>query len=158
MAEKKTGETVKIAGGVIMDDKIRQALIRQFAKEPFAQKFALELIDLQEGYAKVGMTFTEDMENIFGMAHGGALFALIDESFELASNSHGTMAVALNVNINYISSPAKGSKLTAEAKEFNKTNKTATYDIRVTDDQDYLIAVCQALVYRKDKPLPFLDY
>lgn len=140
-----------------MDQKIKQALIKQVAKEPFAQKFALELIDLQEGYAKVGMTFTEDMENIFGMAHGGALFALIDESFELASNSHGTMAVALNMNINYIASPAKGSHLSAEAKETNKTNKTATYDIRVTDGQDNLIATCQALVYRKDKPLPFLD-
>lgn len=140
-----------------MDEKVRQAIIRQVEKEPFAKKFGLQLIDLQEGYAKVGMLFTEDMENIFGMAHGGALFALIDESFEIASNSHGTMAVALNMSINYISSPAKGSYLTAQAKEFNKTNKTATYDIRVTDGHDNLIAACQALVYRKDKPLPFLD-
>jgi acyl-CoA thioesterase len=140
-----------------MDDKIKQAIIRQVEKEPFAKKFNLQLIDLQEGYAKVGMLFTEDMENIFGMAHGGALFALIDESFEIASNSHGTMAVALNMNINYISSPAKGSQLTAEAKEFNRTKKTASYDIRVTDGQNNLIAACQALVYRKDKPLPFLE-
>jgi acyl-CoA thioesterase len=140
-----------------MDDKIQEALIKQAAKEPFAQKFGLQLIDLQEGYAKVGMTFTEDMENIFGMAHGGALFALIDESFEIASNSHGTMAVALNMNINYIASPAKGSYLTAEAKEFNRTKKTATYDIRVTDNKNNLIAACQALVYRQDKPLPFLE-
>lgn len=139
-----------------MDEKIRQTIIRQVEKEPFIKKFALKLIDVQEGYAKVGMVFTEDMENIFGMAHGGALFALIDESFEVASNSHGTMAVALNMNINYISSPAKGSYLTAEAKEFNKTKKTASYDIRVTDDQDNLIAACQALVYRMNKPLPFL--
>ncbi len=140
-----------------MDEKIRQAIIRQVEKEPFTRKFALKLIDVQEGYAKVGMVFTEDMENIFGMAHGGALFALIDESFEVASNSHGTMAVALNMNINYISSPIKGSYLTAEAKEFNKTKKTASYDIRVTDDQDNLIAACQALVYRMNKPLPFLE-
>jgi acyl-CoA thioesterase len=140
-----------------MDDKIKQAIIRQVGKEPFARKFGLQLIDLREGYAKVGMAFTEDMENIFGMAHGGALFALIDECFEIASNSHGTMAVALNMNINHISSPAKGSCLTAEAKEFNRTKKTATYDIRVTDGQKNLIASCQALVYRKDKPLPFLE-
>ena len=140
-----------------MDEKIRQALTRQFQKEPFAQKFGLELIDLQEGYAKVAMSFTEDMENMFGMAHGGALFALIDESFEVASNSHGTMAVALNMNINYVATPAKGSYLTAEAKELNRTKKTATYDIRVTDSENNLIAVCQALVYRKDKKLPFLE-
>jgi acyl-CoA thioesterase len=143
--------------GVVMDEKIRQALIKQVEIEPFTKKFDLQLIDLQEGYAKVAMIFTEDMENIFGMAHGGALFALIDEAFEIASNSHGIMAVALNMNINYIASPVKGSYLTAEAKELNRTKKTAAYDIRVTDDQNNLLAACQALVYRKDKPLPFLD-
>ena len=54
-----------------MDEKIKQAIIRQVEKEPFAKKFGLQLIDLQEGYAKVGMVFTEDMENIFGMPMAG---------------------------------------------------------------------------------------
>jgi acyl-CoA thioesterase len=139
-----------------MDETIRAAIFRQVEEEPFAQKFGLKLVDLDTGYSRVEMAFTPDMENIFGMAHGGALFALIDEAFETASNSHGTMAVALNLNISYLASPARGSKLTAEAKELNRTHKTALYDIRVTDDQRQLIASCQALVYRMGKPLPFL--
>ena len=85
-------------------------------REPFAQKFGLKLLDLNEGYSKVGMTFTPDMENLFGLVHGGALFALIDEAFETASNSHGTVAVALNMNITYVSSPPPGSRLIAEAR------------------------------------------
>ncbi len=140
-----------------MDEKIKQALYRQVEKEPFAQKFNLKLVDLGEGYSRVEMIFTPDMQNIFGMAHGGALFALIDEAFETASNSHGTMAVALNMNITYVSSPPLGSKLTAEAKEFNRTNRTANYDIKVYDEKNQLIASCQALVYRKGNPLPFLE-
>jgi acyl-CoA thioesterase len=103
------------------------------------------------------MTFTPDMENIFGLAHGGALFALIDEAFETASNSHGTVAVALNMNITYASSPQPGSKLIAEAKEFSRTRKTANYDIKVSDDQGKLVASCRALVYRKENLLPFLE-
>lgn len=140
-----------------MDEKIKQAIYRQVEKEPFAQKFGLHLAALDEGYSRVEMVFTPDMQNIFGMAHGGALFALIDEAFETASNSHGTMAVALNMNITYISSPPLGSKLTAEAKEFNCTNKTANYDIKIYDEKNQLIASCQALVYRKGTPLPFLQ-
>lgn len=140
-----------------MDEKIRNALLKQVAVEPFAKKFGLKLIDVQEGYANVEMIFTQDLENMFGMAHGGALFALIDEAFEVASNSHGTIAVALNMSVNYLASPAKGSKLTAEAKEINKAKKTAAYDIIVTDDKNNLIAACQALVYRMEKPLPFLE-
>jgi acyl-CoA thioesterase len=139
-----------------MDDKIRNAIFKQIEAEPFGKKFGLKLIDIQEGYARVEMVFTEDLENIFGMAHGGALFALIDEAFEVASNSHGTMAVALNMNINYLASPAKGSTLTAQASEINRTKKIATYDIRVTDGKNNLLAICQAMVYLLEKPLPFL--
>jgi len=140
-----------------MDEKIREAICRQVEREPFARKFGLKLVELGPGCSKVEMTFTPDMENIFGMAHGGALFALIDEAFETASNSHGTVAVALNLNTTYVSSPAPGSRLTAEAREFSRTPKTANYDIRVTDHRGNLIASCQALVYRKGTPLPFLE-
>ena len=139
-----------------MDAKIREAIFRQVEQEPFARKFNLKLIDLAEGYSKVSMAFTSDMENIFGMAHGGALFALIDEAFETASNSHGTMAVALNMNISYLAAPAAGATLTAEAQELNLTNKTALYEIKVSESSNKLIASCQALVYRMGKPLPFL--
>lgn len=139
-----------------MDPKVKEAIFRQVEREPFAQKFGLKLMDLDDGHSRVEMTFTPDMENIFGMAHGGALFALIDEAFETASNSHGTMAVALNLNTTYVSSPAPGARLTAEAREFSRTSKTANYDIRVTNEKGTLIASCQALVYRKGTPLPFL--
>jgi acyl-CoA thioesterase len=139
-----------------MDEIIRHAIERQLEKEPFGGKFGLKLVDLQEGYARIEMRFTADMENMFGMAHGGAIFSLIDAAFEVASNSHGTMAVALNMNINYLASPAKGALLTAEAREISKTRRTASYNIRATDDSGKLLASCQSLVYRLDKPLPFL--
>ena len=140
-----------------MDEKVRQAIFHQIDKEPFGNKFGVKLVDVQEGFARVEMRFTEDMENMFGMAHGGAIFSLMDAAFEVASNSHGTMAVALNMNVNYLASPAKGANIFAEAREINKTKRTAAYDIRATDDTGKLLATCQALVYRLDKPLPFLE-
>ncbi|NTV41736.1 MAG: hotdog fold thioesterase [Syntrophobacteraceae bacterium] len=140
-----------------MDTKMRDAIFREVEREPFARKLGMKLIELGEGYSKVEMVFTPDMENLFGMAHGGALFSLLDEAFETASNSHGTMAVALSMSVNYVMAPSPGCTLTAEAREFSRTRKTANYDIRVVDDQGHLIASCQALVYRKGVPLPFLE-
>jgi acyl-CoA thioesterase len=145
-----------IFGDVTMDEKVKNAIFKQIEKEPFGKKFGLKLVDVHEGYAKVKMLFTKDLENMFGMAHGGAIFSLIDAAFEVASNSHGTMAVALNMNINYLASPEKGALLIAEAREINRTKKTAVYDIRATDDSGKLLSSCQALVYRLEKPLPFL--
>ena len=140
-----------------MDERVKEAIFKKVQTEPFAQKFGIRLLDLEEGYSKVEMKLTPEMENLFGMAHGGALFALIDEAFETASNSHGTVAVALNMSITYTSSPAPRSRLIAEAKEFSRTQRTAVYDIKLFDDQNNLVASCQALVYRKGVRLPFLE-
>lgn len=143
-------------GGTDMDESIRKAMFGQVAKEPFSRKLNLRLVDLEKGFSRVRMDFTPDMENIFGMAHGGAIFSLIDLAFETACNSHGTTAVALNVMVTYTASPAPGSTLTAEARELTCTRRTANYDIKVYDDERRLIASCQALAYRKGTPLPFL--
>jgi len=140
-----------------MEEHVRRALFQQVEKEPFARKLNLELVELDDGYSVVEMTFTEDVGNIFGMAHGGAIFGLIDEAFETAGNSHGTVAVALNMNITYMASPAPGARLRAVAREINLTRRTATYEIRVTDQKQTLIAACQAIVFRKDTKLPFLE-
>jgi len=139
-----------------MDQRLKEAIFRKVEREPFAQKFGIKLLDLDDGYSRVQMKFTPDMENFLGMAHGGALFALIDVAFETASNSHGTVAVALNMNITYISPPSPESTLIAEAREISRTQRTAVYDIKLMDDQNHLIASCEALVYRKGTPLPFL--
>ena len=140
-----------------MDAKIKEAMRQQVKKEPFARKLGLDLIEVDEGYAVVEMVCTEEMENIFQMTHGGAIFTLIDEAFEISCNSHGTVAVALNVNITYHRAPSPDSTLRAEAKEVSRTRKTGNYYITVKDDGENLIASCQALAYRKGDKLPFLE-
>ena len=139
-----------------IDDDVRRAIQDRVAQEPFARKLGLRLVDLDAGYARVEMDVASDMANIFDMFHGGAIFSLMDEAFQVACNSHGTVAVALNVSISYLSAPEMGSRLIAEAREIHKTAKTAHYAIQVTDDRGKLVASCQALAYRKGTPLPFL--
>jgi acyl-CoA thioesterase len=140
-----------------VDDKLKEQFYSCVEREPFAKKFGLKLVEIGDGYSRVEMKFTRDMENLFGMAHGGALFALIDEAFETASNSHGTLAVALNMNVTFLAAATAGSTLTAEAIEINRTRKTATYEIKVRDENSTMLAACQALVYRKGNQLSFSE-
>jgi acyl-CoA thioesterase len=137
--------------------EVLESITQRVKDEPFAKLLGLELKDISPGHSIVEMVFRPEMENIHSMAHGGAIFALIDEAFETASNSHGTVALALNINITYISSPPVGSLLQAEAQEVSLTRRTASYLINVNDDQGHLVATCQALVYRKDEKLPFIN-
>jgi acyl-CoA thioesterase len=140
-----------------MEEKVKKAIFQAVENEPFAKVLNMKLINLDLGRSTVEMTFDqESMSNIYDRAHGGAIFALIDEAFETASQTHGTIAVALNVNIQYIASPKPGKVLQANAKEISGTRKTASYEINVTDQDGQLIAVCQALAYRTGKPIPFV--
>jgi len=84
-------------------------------------------------------------------------FKFLDEAFEMAANSHGTVAVALSMNITYIKPPSTGDVLYAEAREVSRSGRIGTYAINVKNEGDNLIAICQALAYRKRDKLPFLD-
>ncbi|MFC1812969.1 PaaI family thioesterase [Thermodesulfobacteriota bacterium] len=140
-----------------MDQSVKEAIYRAVDKEPFSRAMNMKLVSLESGHSIVEMNYVpETMNNIYDMAHGGAIFALIDEAFETAGQTDGTVAVALNVNVTYVSSPEAGTRLRAEAREVSRTKKTAVYDIKVTGHNEHLIAKCQALAYRTGKPIPFL--
>ena len=92
------------------------------------------------------MTYNpERMDNIYQRAHGGAIYALIDEAFEPASQTEGTIAVALNINVTYIASPDATVRLQAQARRISQTRKTAGYSINVTSQKGNLFATCQAM-------------
>ena len=140
-----------------MDPKVKEAIFQAVETEPFARQLNMELIELEDGHSKVEMIYQPDeMNNIYQRAHGGAVFALIDEAFETACQTDGTIAVALNVNVTYISSPEPGVKLIAIAQEISRTKRTANFEIKVADENENLIASCQALAFRTGKPIPFL--
>jgi len=140
-----------------MNPKVRQAIYRAVEKEPFARALNMELVELELGYSAVEMIYDPSaMDNIYDRAHGGAIFGLIDEAFEAACQTEGTIAVALNVNVTYVSSPKAGKCLRAEARQVSRTKKTASFDIKVSEKDGSLIATCQALAYHTGKPIPFL--
>jgi acyl-CoA thioesterase len=140
-----------------MDSRVRAAIETAVVQEPFARSMGIELRKLDDGYSLVEMVYDPSRHNnIYGRAHGGAVFGLIDEAFETAGQTDGTVAVAMNVNVTYISSPEPGARLSAEARRVARTKRTATYDIKVADADGRLLAVCQALAYRTGKPIPFL--
>ena len=138
-------------------DQCLNALKRHFEEEPYARMFAIKIASLEEGRALLQMKTTPEMNNLFAMTHGAAIYSLVDAAFELAVNSHGTVAVAISVNMNYINAPKVGEILQAEGREVNASRKIAACEITVTGEDGRLIAACQALAYRKKEALPFLQ-
>jgi acyl-CoA thioesterase len=135
------------------DETFLAAFKKRVAAQEISQFWHLELEELAPGRAQVSMVCRPEMANIMEMVHGSAIFALIDEAFQAAVNAHGTVAVALNMNLTFHAAPRMGDRLTAVTRELHAGRRTATYFIEVTDPHGALIASCQALAYRKDTPL-----
>ena len=137
-----------------MDEAFLAGFRKKVADQDLSRFLGLELVELAPGRAKVRMQCSPKMANILGLVHGTALFALIDEAFQAAVNAHGTVAVALNMNLTFHQAPQMGEELTAETRELHAGRRTATYLIEVTDSKGSLVATCKALAYRKNQPLP----
>lgn len=121
-------------------------------EDKFAQHCGIELLDVGAGFSRVKMELQPYHLNGLGGAHGGAIFTLADFAFAAACNSHGTVAVALNVSISYVRAVAKGV-LYAQAEEISRGNRTGNYVIRVMDEEKRLVAMFNGLAFRKPQTL-----
>ncbi|MGC9965853.1 MAG: PaaI family thioesterase [Syntrophobacteraceae bacterium] len=123
--------------------------IRKFFQEDrFAHSVGIELLEASFGRAKAKLEIREHHLNALNTVHGAAIYALADMVGGIAANSNGNSAVALNSNISFLKAVSKGV-LFAEATEISSNHKLSSYIIRVTDEKDDLIAIVQALAYKK---------
>ena len=118
-----------------------------------ARLLGMQLEAVEPGSCRVSMEVTGDMLNAVGVTHGGATYSLADFAFAVASNSHGTVAVALTAQISYPAASRLGDRLIAEARENNLGGKTGLYTIEVKTEAGRLVGLFTGTVFRRNEPL-----
>lgn len=113
--------------------------------------------EITEGGCRLHYTVKSDMLNGFGIIHGGAVFAAADSAFAFACNSHGRLAVALDVSITFTKAAKEGEMLTVEAKEVHLGNKTSVYGITTRNEQGEIVAIFKGTAYRTSKDIFNVD-
>lgn len=128
-------------------------IVKKFVDaDRFAKHLGVEILAFGKGTAKARMELKPHHLNSAGTVHGGAIFSLADSVFSVASNSHGTLAMAINVSISFFKA-AKSGTLYAEGREVSINPKLATYLIDIKDEAGNDIALFQGTVYRKKDTL-----
>ena len=125
---------------------------KYFANDRFAVLTGVQIVEVNPGYCKTKLVIEEKHLNAAGVVQGGAVFTLADLAFAIASNSHGQLALAINVNISYLLAKSKGT-LYATATEVDEPGRLGAYDVLVTDDEDQTVARFNGMVYRKRQAL-----
>ena len=122
-----------------------------FKSDRFAVLAGCELLEIREGYARARMTVTEQHLNGGNFCQGGALFTLADLAFAAAVNSHLVLTVSTSSNITYFRSVPQGATVYAEAQELVDHHRMPYAEVRLTDEQDRLIAIFTSGGYRKQE-------
>jgi acyl-CoA thioesterase len=123
-----------------------------FAGDRYAALTGVEIVEAGTGYCKARLTIEDRHLNAANVIQGGAIFTLADLAFAVASNSHGQIALAINVNISFLRGKSTGT-LYATATEVGEPKRLGAYDVLVTDEQGEIIARFNGMVYRKNQKL-----
>ena len=104
-----------------------------FSKDLFAMSSNMTLDALTEDGAVCGMRITERHLNAEGGLMGGAILALADFTFAVASNNAHRPTVAQQVSLNFLNA-SKGTRLISSASCLKNGRTSCVYVISIKDD------------------------
>lgn len=129
----------------------QQVLEKMLSNDAFSRWMGLEVTSVGAGECRLKFVVKPEMLNGFGIIHGGAVFAASDSAFAFACNSHGRIAVALDVSITFTRSATVGETLMVDARELHLGHKTSVYEIKTTNEAGELVALFKGTAYRTSK-------
>ena len=123
---------------------------KMISLDPFSTWLGIEVLSVELGRCKVGMTIRKEMLNSMGKAHGGISYSLADTAFGFSANTHGKYAVSIETSINHIEALEEGDYITAEAvTDISKTK--VGFNIVEVKRGNQIVALFKGVVYRTSK-------
>lgn len=130
--------------------KAEKIPIKMLSQDAFSTWLGIEILEVEKGKCKVGMTVRKEMLNSMDKAHGGISYSLADTAFGFAANTHGKYAVSIETSINHIEALNEGDYLTAESV-IEKVNNKLGFNIVEVKRGAELVALFKGVVYRTSK-------
>jgi acyl-CoA thioesterase len=121
------------------------------SKDYFSQWLGINVLEVGEGHCRLQLTVRKEMQNGFGIAHGGITYCLSDSALAFASNSRGPQAVSIETSISHTAKVNEGDILTAEAKELSRSKKIGFYEVTIRNQENKIVSLFKGTVYVTEK-------
>ena len=130
-----------------MDQDRANLLMKRINESPFNVANGIYAVRIDDGFSEVAVELTEKSRNIWGIPHGGLLFALADVAagFAAQSLSDGRV-VTISANVNFIQA-TQGKTLRAIANKVRSGTSVGFFDVSVLDDQEHLLMTGQYVMH-----------
>jgi acyl-CoA thioesterase len=123
-----------------------------FKRDRFATGAGVRLEEARPGYARASLRIRDGHLNGADVVQGGAVFTLADLAFAVACNSHGTLALAVDVTISFLR-PTRSGTLVAEAFEVARSRRLSRCEVKVVDGAGEAVALFHGTAFVKDESL-----
>lgn len=117
-------------------------------KDEFSRWMGVEVLEVDEGYCRVKCSIKKAMLNGFYVTHGGIIFSLADSALAFSAATYGRVSLAIENSISFTQKTVEGDTLTAESRCLNLSHKTGLFEIKIRNQNEKLIALMKATVYR----------
>ena len=134
------GDTAGDTTGDTAENIARTVAETMIGKCGFSQLLGMRIVDTGPEFAKIEMTLAERHLNGFGIAHGGAIFALADTAFAHACNSANIVTVAQQCQVNFLKPGKPGETLIATAQGRTRSGRTGLFDVTIATHNGAVIA------------------
>lgn len=126
----------------------RKVVDKMITGDAFSQWLGIEILEITKGYCKLKMIVRKEMTNGFDIAHGGISYSLADSALAFAANSDGIQSLSVETSIAHTKKVMSGDTLIAETQEISKNDKSAIYNINITNQDNIEVAHFKGKVYR----------
>lgn len=99
-----------------IDQRLYEHIYNTISCTPFYNLLGIELERIGRGYARLGILPRDVHLNALDMVHGGLIVTLADAAMGNAIRSMGIKGVTADINMSFISSPQRNTRLEAEGK------------------------------------------
>ena len=136
-----------------MDTNNPKALRQLGRADTFAAYVGIKVIHSSPDLGIATMELTPEQRNGMGTAHGGVLFTLADMAFAATVYPRGVYWVNAQTSITYLT-PGRKAPLRAESRPVRVGKSTATFEVRVLDSADTLVAIALITGHNTRVPIP----
>ncbi len=95
--------------------------------------YKMELVEANEGYAKVKAKVLKDFLNAHKIAHGAMIFALLDVAFAISVNSIED-AVGVQFSFNIFRSTNLGDTIIAESRVIHRGKRSLVVEVKAESE------------------------
>ncbi|WP_083750101.1 PaaI family thioesterase [Rhodohalobacter halophilus] len=128
--------------------KAERIVARMMEKDEFSRWMGVKVLKVDEGYCKVTCPIRKEMLNGFSVTHGGIVFSLADSALAFSAATYGRISLAIENSISFTKKSVEGDEITAESRCIHLTHKTGLFEVKVHEQNEKLVAVMKATVYR----------